>query len=159
MSYYVLDYIPGDQPKAQVISDDFKLANFSPTNDIKIGDLLDDEAVDNTEEISFDKLSQGAKTELEYGIKEIIEKNEQEFISFFNDAGAISIRMHQLDLLPGIGEKTRNSILEEREVENFDSFKELEERVKEIHNPKEIVVERILDELKNNDIKYRLFVR
>ncbi len=159
MSYYVLDYIPGDQPIAQAISDEFKLVKFSPSNNIKIGDLLDDEKVDRKEQINFDEISQGSKTELEYGIKEIIEENEQNFISFFNDAGAISIRMHQLDLLPGIGEKTRNSILEEREIESFENFKELEERVKEIHNPKEIVVERILDELKNNDIKYRLFVK
>jgi putative nucleotide binding protein len=80
-------------------------------------------------------------------------------VDFYNDAQPITLQLHQLNLLPGIGKKLRNNILEERKRGPFESFEDLGSRVSGLHNPKEVLVERILEELREEDLKYRTFVR
>ncbi|MDY6764156.1 MAG: DUF655 domain-containing protein [Halobacteria archaeon] len=109
--------------------------------------------------LSYDELTSSSKAELEYAVKAIIEDNEDRFIDFFNDAQSVTIRLHQLDLLPGIGKKLRNGILDERKIEPFDSFEDLEDRVSGLHNPKDILSERIVNEIQDEDLKYRIFAR
>ena len=77
---------------------------------------------------------------------------------FFNNAGPISTRMHQMELIPGIGKKHMWEIIETRREKPFESFEDLKERVKLIPDPKKAVIKRILDELDNKD-KYKIFVR
>ena len=64
-----------------------------------------------------------------------------------------------MNLLPGIGKKLRNTILDERKRKPFESFEDLHERVSGLHNPKEVLVDRIQEELRDDDLKYRIFVR
>jgi putative nucleotide binding protein len=59
----------------------------------------------------------------------------------------------------GIGKKFCNGVFDERKREPFESFADLEARVDGLHNPDEVLVERILDELREADLKYRAFVR
>ncbi|MFC7175521.1 DUF655 domain-containing protein, partial [Halosegnis marinus] len=74
-------------------------------------------------------------------------------------AQPITLRLHQLNLLPGIGKKLRNDILDERKRKPFESFEELTERVSGLHKPREVLAERIAEELREDDLKYRIFVR
>ncbi|MGE9809872.1 DUF655 domain-containing protein, partial [Ferroplasma acidiphilum] len=76
----------------------------------------------------------------------------------FNNAEAINTRMHTLELLPGLGNKSMWSVLDERKKGPFKSFEDISERVKSVHNPKKMVVNRIMDELQNRYEKYKLFV-
>ncbi|WP_148680457.1 DUF655 domain-containing protein [Halovivax ruber] len=108
--------------------------------------------------VEYDALSSGAHSELEYVIQDLIDENEERFVDFYNEAQPITLRLHQLNLLPGIGKKLRNAILEERKRKPFESFDELSERVSGLHDPDEILVERILEELRDDDLKYRTFV-
>ena len=110
------------------------------------------------QEVEYDDLSSGAKTELEYVVEDLVEEHEQRFVDFYNDAQPITLRLHQLNLLPGIGKKLRNGILDERKRKPFESFEELSERVSGLHDPDEIIVERILEELRDDDLKYQTFV-
>ena len=128
--------------------------------DVSIGDELafDDPAVGRFHEIEYDELPSGAASELEYLIEDVVEDESDRFVSFYNDAQPITLRLHQLNLLPGIGKKLRNDILDERKREPFESFTELEDRIDGLHSPKEVLVERILEELKEDDLKYRIFV-
>ncbi|MCU4925678.1 DUF655 domain-containing protein [Halobacteria archaeon AArc-dxtr1] len=103
-------------------------------------------------------LSSGAQSELEYVVADVVEEAESRFVDFYNDAQPITLRLHQLNLLPGIGKKLRNGILEERKRKPFESFEELEERVSGLHDPDEILAERILEELRDEDLKYKAFV-
>jgi putative nucleotide binding protein len=80
-------------------------------------------------------------------------------VDFYNEAQPITLRLHQLNLLPGIGKKLRNDVLDQRKRKPFESFEEIEERISGLHNPEEVLVERILEELHEEDLKYRLFVR
>lgn len=113
--------------------------------------------------ITYDELSAAAKSELPYVVEKIVEQNEKTFVDFFNKAGPITTRFHSLELLPGIGKKLMWEILEEREKKPFESFKDIEERVKTIPDPKKLIVKRILLELEESRErvgrgKYKLFV-
>ncbi|RQG91154.1 DUF655 domain-containing protein [Natrarchaeobius halalkaliphilus] len=114
--------------------------------------------VTESHRVEYDDLSSGAQTELEYVVQDIVEEDEERFVDFYNDAQPITLRLHQLNLLPGIGKKLRNGILDERKRKPFESFEELTERVSGLHDPDDILVERILEELRDDDLKYQTFV-
>ena len=116
------------------------------------------EIVTRAHPVEYEELSSGAQSELEYVVADIVEEDEERFVDFYNDAQPITLRLHQLNLLPGIGKKLRNGILDERKRKPFESFEELSERVSGLHDPDEILVERILEELRDDDLKYRTFV-
>jgi putative nucleotide binding protein len=48
--------------------------------------------------------------------------------------------------------------LDERKREPFDSFADVEDRVAGLHNPEEVLVDRIVEEIREDDLKYRTFV-
>ncbi|UPV74048.1 DUF655 domain-containing protein [Halorussus limi] len=173
----VLDYLPhgradDDRPQYQKPAltyalgvEEFRLFEVTLEEDVSltITDRFDadtgDELVANVREIEFEDLSGAAQSELEHAIRDVVETDEERFVNFYNDAQPITLRLHQLNLLPGIGKKLRNNILEERKGKPFQSFEDLEGRVSGLHNPKEVLVERILEEIREDDLKYRTFVR
>ena len=174
----VLDYFPHGrsddnrpqyqkEPLAYALTEDsFDLLALTLTDeaDINIVDRVavdppDDEAIATVEEIEFDELSSSAVSELEYAIEAIIDDDERRFVDFYNDAQPITLRLHQLNLLPGIGKKLRNKIIDERKRGPFESFEELSDRIGGLHRPKEVIAERILEELRDEDLKYKIFVR
>ncbi|MWV39143.1 DUF655 domain-containing protein [Natrialba sp. INN-245] len=114
--------------------------------------------VTESHRVEYDDLSSGARSELEYVVQDVVDENEGRFVDFYNEAQPITLRLHQLNLLPGIGKKLRNGILDERKRKPFESFDELSERVSGLHDPDEILVERILEELRDDDLKYQTFV-
>ena len=68
------------------------------------------------------------------------------------------IRLHQLELLPGVGKKHMLDILAQREKKPFESFKDLSTRVTLLPDPHKLIVERILEELKGES-KYYIMTR
>lgn len=106
--------------------------------------------------LTYEKLTNTAKTELPRAVEEIVLKNEKKFVEFFNKAGPISIRKHSLELLPSIGKEHAKHILEEREKKPFESFKDLSERVKLMPNPIRVIKDRVIEELQGES-KYFLF--
>lgn len=108
--------------------------------------------------ISYDELTENAKIELENTIQKIIQANEQRFVEFFNTCTPISPRLHALELIPGIGKKSMQKILEEREKKPFESFKDLHERGG-LSDPVKAIAKRIMDELTGRSGGYFLLVR
>ena len=172
----VLDFLPhgrteDDRPQYEkepigyvLDHEDFTLYELIADTDanISIGDRIDVSSSDGVvrySTIDYDDLPGGAQSELEYVIEDLVEEQEQRFVDFYNDAQPITLRLHQLNLLPGIGKKLRNNILDERKRKPFESFEELEERIGGLHNPEEVLVERIIEELREEDLKYRIFAR
>jgi putative nucleotide binding protein len=131
--------------------------------DVSIGDDLPldtaDDAVEHVSDVDYGDLPGGAQSELEYVVEDLVEAEERRFVDFYNDAQPITLRLHQLNLLPGIGKKLRNSVLDERKRRPFESFDDLEDRVDGLHNPREVIVERIMEEIREDDLKYRTFAR
>jgi putative nucleotide binding protein len=104
----------------------------------------------------FEDLTTIAKENLVKFLPKIVEEKEKVFVEFFNIAEAINIRLHSLELLPGIGKKTLTLILEERKKSPFTSFEDIRRRVK-ISDPVKLFVDRILIELQRTE-KYYIFV-
>ena len=130
--------------------------------ELSIGDRLDvynSPQVGRTTEIEYDDLPRGASSELEYVIEDLVAENETEFVDFYNDAQPITLRLHQLNLLPGIGKKLRNDVLDARKRRPFESFEDLETRIDGLHNPREVLVERIIEEIREDELKYCIFAR
>ncbi len=122
-------------------------------------DIYDADRIQRVSEVAYGDLPGGASSELEYVIEDLVTEQEQRFVDIYNDAQPITLRLHQLNLLPGIGKKLRNDILDERKRKPFESFDELESRISGLHNPREVLVERIMEEIREDDLKYRMFVR
>ena len=117
------------------------------------------EHVKSVRSVDTEGLTSAARSELEYAVNDIIDRNERRFVDFYNEAQAITTRLHALNLLPGIGKKLRNNVLDERKRGPFESFEDLSERVSGLHRPREVLVERIMEEIREEDLKYRIFAR
>jgi putative nucleotide binding protein len=128
--------------------------------DVAVSDRidLDGPAVSRYRGVSFDDLTRNAAAEIEYAVEAIVDADERRFVDFYNEAEPITLRLHQLNLLPGIGKKLRNRVLDERKRGPFESFEELEDRISGLHSPREVILERIAEELREDDLKYRTFV-
>jgi putative nucleotide binding protein len=172
----VLDYLPhgrssDDRPQYEkeplafaVSTDEFRLYEMvlADDADISIGDRIPVDrgnGIDRLHEVDYGDLPGGAQSELEYVIEDIIDADTQRFVDFYNEAQPITTRLHALNLLPGIGKKLRNNILDKRKRRPFESFEDLQARVSGLHDPKEVLVERILEEISEADLKYRIFAQ
>lgn len=107
--------------------------------------------------ITFSELTHSAQMELPSVIEKIILNDEKRFLDFFNEAYPITTRLHMLELLPGIGKKLMWAIIDERKKGKFESTAQLVSRVKGLHAPEKLLMHRIMDELKDENIKYRVF--
>ena len=134
-----------------------KEATLQLNEEVYIGEGKRDKIHHILGKIQLDKLTETAKVELDVLLKDLVEKNEQKFVAFFNNASPINARRHQIELLPGIGKKHMWEILEIRKEKQFESLHDIKERVKLLPDPEKIIIKRILMELNNED-KYRLFV-
>ncbi len=106
--------------------------------------------------IDYEQLTGNAQKELEYVLQALVRENQEEFIEFFNSATPVTPRRHAFELLPGIGTKHMEKLLEEREKEDFESFEDIKERLNTMPDPEKIIVNRIVQELKG-ETKRKLF--
>ena len=173
----VLDYMPHGHPDddrpgyqkspvAQAVGETrFRLyeATVAEDADVGIGDRIvvqpdADSPADRLRVISYSDLTRGGEGELEYAVEAVVDRHETRFVDFYNDAGPITLRLHQLNLLPGIGKKLRNNVLEARDRSGpYESFDDMVDRVSGLHDPKGVLVDRILEEIREADLKYRCF--
>ncbi len=178
---YVLDYLPFGYPYyvsspraparrgpvAQAIGEEyfmllelepFRGIQLSPRERVYVGRNVADKirVTRVVRRLTYDELTATAKAELPAVLETIVESKEDFFVDFFNNAEPLTKKMHELELLRGIGKKTLWRILEERKKKPFESFKDIQARAK-IPDPKKLIVERIIEELRGGQ-KYYLFV-
>lgn len=180
----ILDYLPlgyikegvstfKRKPVAQAIGkEEFTLLELSPKagepieihEKVYIGSGQRDKISRVNRRLVHDDLTATARVELQYVIEEVIKSKEEKFIQFFNEAGPISTRLHQLELLPGIGKKHMWDIIKAREEKPFENFEDIKNRVPMMSDPVKLLVKRVLLELdadreKRGKKKYILFTR
>jgi putative nucleotide binding protein len=180
----ILDYLPlgyvkegtpsfKRKPVAQAIGkEEFTLLELIPKENIMldihqkvyIGSGKREEIARVNRRLKYDDLTATAKVELNYVIEEIIKAKEDRFVGFFNEAGPISTRLHQLELLPGIGKKHMWDIIKARKEKPFENFDDIKKRVPMLSDPVKLISKRILLELeatgdKKGKRKYVLFTR
>ena len=170
----VIDFLPEGrssererEPTAQLLGEKYftllevavkKGVNCSLGQKLYIGKDERPEVEKIKKRIEFNDLTATARNEMPLVAKQIIHDREADFVAFFNKAGPISIRLHQLELLPGIGKKHLKEILDTRDTKQFESFKDIQQRVTLLPEPANLIFTRISEEL-HGDSKYYLFVR
>ena len=154
------------QPIAQVVGEDyFSLLEVIVRDDVTlrqgeriyIGDGKRAEAKYIKGRIELKDLTVAARGEIESIVENIVKKKPERFIEFFNKSGQVTTRLHQLELLPGVGKKHLWALLDARKESLFDSFEGIKKRVPLIPDPEKMVVRRIMEELEDKD-KFRVFV-
>ena len=169
----VLDYLPRGksssvktEPIAQVLGTDFfSLLEVVPKRELKIGSTVyigkdtreDIELIKRR--IPFKELTSTASGEIEKAVEQVVKENQEKFVGFLNNSPAITLRRHQLELIPGIGKKHVFKILDERQQKPFSSFLEFEERISGVGSLQKAIVRRVLTELEDESEKHHLFTR
>jgi len=174
---HILDYLPNGrqtergfhrEPLALAIGEDeLKLFELVPRPNVKLapGTRIPLVPVGGTlppidhvrRRIGYEELTVAGRTELSATLEKIVRANEPRYLRFFNESPAVSRRFHLLELLPGIGKKTMQQIVDERRRAPFTSFADLEQRL-HLKGPEKLIVGRIEQELSGVEDKYRLFV-
>ncbi len=134
-----------------------KGVHLQPYKEVYIGEGKRDEIHHIVGKLPIARLTATAKSELEFVIRDLVKKQETRFVEWFNKSQPLSTRMHQLELLPGLGKKHMWQIVEARDEKVFENFKDLRDRVKLMPDPEKLIVRRILNELEGKE-KHNIFV-
>ncbi|MHA2501751.1 MAG: DUF655 domain-containing protein [Candidatus Kariarchaeaceae archaeon] len=108
--------------------------------------------------IAHEDLTPVGELQLETAIDEILEQNSSRYVQWLNHSTPISLRLHSLHLIKGIGPKSLKKILEERKIKEFETYEEFEERTG-VGNIRGLIKQRIIDELTDPMEKHQLFTR
>jgi len=103
-----------------------------------------------------EKLTEAAKNQLQEFIGKIVKEREKTFVDFFNTSEAINKRVHQIELLPGLGKKHMKEIIEKRAEKVFESFEDMKKRIQNLPDPLKAIEKRIFQELTTLE-RYNLF--
>ena len=104
-----------------------------------------------------DKLTESAKQQLNEFVNKMVTENELKFVDFFNKSDAINKRIHQIELLPGLGKKHMQEIIKQRKEKPFESFEEMKNRIQNLPDPRKAIEKRIIKELTESE-SYNLFI-
>ena len=169
----ILDYLPNGyplerkmMPLAQAIGEvNLTLLELVPRRGISleigervyIGDGKRDKIYYILGRLPREKLTESAKNTLQEFIKKVISERESRFVEFFNKSEAINKRIHQIELLPGLGKKHMQEILKQRKEKPFESFADMKKRIQNLPDPEKAVEKRIIKELTSLE-RHNLFV-
>ena len=169
----ILEYLPNGYPLekkmmpiAQAVGkDNLVLLELVPRRGVKleigesvyIGQGQRDKIYYILGRLNREKLTEAAKNQLKSVVEKIVREREKDFVKFFNEAQAINKRVHQIELLPGLGKKHMQEILKQREEKPFESFEDLKQRIPNLPDPKKAIEKRVLQELTNLE-RYNLFI-
>jgi putative nucleotide binding protein len=134
-----------------------KGVHLQPYKEVYIGEGKRDDIHHIVGKLPLTRLTATAKSELEFVIKDLVKKQEARFVDFFNRSQPLSTRMHQLELLPGLGKKHMWQIVETRDEKAFETFADIKSRVHLMPDPEKLIVKRILSELEGKE-KHNIFV-
>ena len=105
-----------------------------------------------------EKLTESAKQQLQEVIEKTVSEDEKRFVEFYNKSEAINKRIHQIELLPGMGKKHMQEILKEREKNPFENFDDMSNRIPNLPDPEKAIEKRIIQEIIEME-RFNLFVK
>ena len=135
-----------------VCTSHFQLVDFelNPDADIRVQEKIfigkgNEIIKQERSQLSYDDLNKDEEFELEKAVNSIVIANEPKYIKFFNDQSKDASQLHLLD---GISRKLGSKILTEKELNgDFESFEDIDERIKFIDSSKDLIVKRVLYEI------------
>ncbi len=131
---------------------------LQPNQKVYIGEGRREEIHHIKGRIPLEKLTATGRNALPHVVEELVREDEKQYVDFYNKAQPLSMRMHQLELLPGLGKKHMWEVLEARKEKPFESFDDLKNRVKLLPDPRQAIIKRILLELAGTE-KWKIFVK
>ena len=167
----VLDYMPSGrassvsaEPLVQLLGENrFTLLEAAAKkHDVKVGERVyigkqeRDKISIIKGRLNYSDLTEVARSELPRAVYKVIKENEKHFVEVFNNASPLNIRMHSLELLPGVGKKHLSAILDAREEKKFESFEDISNRVSLMQDPAKLLTDRVIEELKGDSRFYIL---
>ncbi len=168
----VLEYLPNGYPLEKKMmpivqaigKENYTLLELAPRRgvpieigeDLYIGEGKRDKVYYILGRLKRERLTEQAKSHLQEFISNRVKEDEPKIVKFFNESSAINKRLHQIELLPGMGKKHMMEILKQREEKPFESFKDMKERIPNLPDPEKTVEKRIFQELTELE-KYNLF--
>lgn len=105
--------------------------------------------------LTYQWLTPAVQQVLRPTVAAIIRHNEERFIEAFNTTILTDLDAHPLTLLSTLDPVCREAIRTERSQRRFDDFAELRTRVPCCDHPQDLLVERVLAELRGGDDGYR----
>ena len=166
---YVLDVVSSgggfrSHETVQAIGEtSFTIFELAPKQDVNvklgsrvyIGDGKRDEIQYIKSVLTLDKLSGDSLAEIPFIIKEIVIAREEFFVNFFNVAGAMSLRRHAFEIIPGIGKKHLKVLIDIRDEKKFESFADIAARCSFLPDPAKSIADRIMAEIEGEtDMKF-----
>jgi putative nucleotide binding protein len=130
---------------------------FSITEKLSIGKEGRSKILSVLGKLSYDKLTTESVTSVSDILELIVNDNESYYINYFNNAHAVTPRLHSLEMIPGIGKTFLSQILKEREKSPFTSFSDISARIN-LKEPELLIAKRLMEEISGN-AKLNLFVR
>ncbi len=104
--------------------------------------------------VTYRSLSSPAQKNLAAVVESIISDNPEPFISFYNRAGNLSLKMHAFQLLPGIGKKKALEIIDMRGRDGWNEFASMDESCG--IDGKNLLAHRISEEIADQHLQPRL---
>jgi putative nucleotide binding protein len=172
---YVLDFLPRGKsvvikgregPIVQAIGEDrltllellaMENKDFEIGEKVKIGKEGREKIVSVLGKLAYEELSPESKGVLPTVVEKLVKENESKYVTAFNDLQPLTPRLHGLELIPGIGKTFMKEILEMREKHPFESFDDIQERVR-LRDPAKMIAKRIVEELAG-DTRVTIFVK
>ena len=142
-----------DNKSARIVgTSHFQLVDFEldPDADVRVQEKIfigkgNETIKQERSQLSYDDLNKDEEFELEKAVHSIVIANEPKYIKFFNDQSKDASQLHLLD---GISRKLGSKILAEKELNgDFESFEDIDERIKFIDSSKDLIVKRVLYEI------------
>jgi len=167
----ILDYLPTGypgrrhaEPIAQAIGFNFSLLELvpkegitlKPEEEVYIGEGPRDKIRYIKGVLDYGNMTSYSKGLLPQIVEKLVRQQEFKFVEFFNKAKTITPRLHQLQLLPGLGKKHVIDFLDERKKGPFTSYQDILQRVRLFPDPIKCIVRRILQEYETEE-KYYIF--
>jgi putative nucleotide binding protein len=131
--------------------------DFEPTEKLRIGKEGRDKIQSVLGKLTYEELSQEARSQLPNVCEIIVKSNEAKYVAYFNDLQPLTPRLHGLELIPGIGKTFMKSIVDLREKNPFVSFEDIQNRVG-LREPSKMIAKRIVEELSGSS-RVNIFVK
>ena len=129
---------------------------MEPDKKVYIGENKRDEIHHIIGRIRPEKLSGSGKERLVNLIARRVKEDEQKFTAIINVLGPVNVRLNSLELIPNIGKKMMQRIIEERKKQPVLSYEDINNRLQLPSSIEKDIAERIMEELEGKD-KYRIF--
>ena len=142
-----------DKKSARIVGTNyFQLVDFelNPDANVKVQDKIfignDSELIkQERSQLSYDDLNKDEEFEFEKAVHSIVIANEPKYVKFFNEQSKDASQLHLLD---EISRKLGSKILTEKELNgDFESFEDIDKRIRFIESSKDLIVKRVLYEI------------